>query len=203
MRAFLNVYLINLKKKWVLFHDTFRQYKEPICLEVTPNNLTILKMSLVYCLSFWGKHLQSLMQGLESSWGSKSCCFRFCQAKPDWSPEPLCSAQGCRIITVTSDFFPDVAVSPGRHARLVPRSLLKNWKLTESTIASKKKNCLLSKQPENWERLLHRCGLLCESHPCVFECVHSHKGVSGTHDNPSPQASCDRCHKGGILALLV
>lgn len=121
--VFLNVYLINLNKKLGLFHDIFRQYKEPICLEVTPNNLTILKMSLVYCLSFWGKHLQSLMQGLESSWGPKSCHFRFYQAKPDWSPEQLCSTQGCRIITVTSDFFPDVAVSPGRHTRLGPLSL--------------------------------------------------------------------------------
>lgn len=201
MRVFLNVYLINLNKKWVLFHDTFRHYKEPICLEVTPNNLTVLKMSLVYCLSFWGKHLQSLMQGLESSWGPKSCCFRFCQAKPDWSPEPLCSAQGCRIITVTSDFFPDVAVSPYQACASFS---FKKLETNKKYHCKQERDCLLSKQPENWERLLHRCGLLCESHPCVFECVHSHKGVSGTRDNPSPQASCcHRCHKGGILALLV
>lgn len=53
--VFLNVYLMNLNKKLVLSHDIFRQYKEPSCLEVTPNNLTILKLALVCVPLIWGQ----------------------------------------------------------------------------------------------------------------------------------------------------
>lgn len=124
--VFLNVYLMNLNKKLVLSHDIFIQYKEPICQEVTPNNLTILKMSsvcvsIIYCKAL-RVHGDPSLVALDSAR----------QSLTHWTSEQLCSTHGCRIITITSDFFPDVAVSPGRHTRLVSFSLLRNWKLTES-----------------------------------------------------------------------
>lgn len=35
------------------------------------------------CLSLWGKHLQNLIQSIESSLGPMSCHLRFCQPQHD------------------------------------------------------------------------------------------------------------------------
>lgn len=59
--VFLNVYLMNLNKKLALSHDIFRQYKEPSCLEVTPDNLAILKLALVCMSLIWGRASSELI----------------------------------------------------------------------------------------------------------------------------------------------